>query len=445
MADRHLVRVGAEVYDEYIGASRTFEDVTTGTLQPTRPKVPDGTRYTSLGLFLHESTDIVPGRVSVRGGVRYGRFAFSTRPDPALGVGDEGVVTDAVTFHAGMVFGLTQTLNATVKVSRGFRAANAYDLGAIGLTGGGGFEMAPSTAVDLEALLGSSDGTAAVSTGRPLSALGPETAYSFEAGLKLDTGVVSGALTVFDLELVDAIQRRAVMVGSPVVGTVVAGHEIVRQDEAGRIFVAADPRPIVTRANVDRARIVGFEAVGEVRLGQRWLAGAHLSMADGHELGTGAFLRRMPPPIGGAFLRWASRDDGLWVEGVARFARPQTRLSPGDLSDARIGGFRTRSAIAGYFTGNATAFGLVEDGRLVETDETLAEVQDRVLGEADGAVMYDRTAGFLVLGVRVVWQVSARVALTLIGENLTDRNYRLHGSGVDASGANLQLSTRFTF
>jgi len=41
--------------------------------------------------------------------------------------------------------------------------------------------------------------------------------------------------------------------------------------------------------------------------------------------------------------------------------------------------------------------------------------------------------------------VSQHLDLTVIGENLTDRNYRLYGSGVDAAGANLQIRTRVRF
>ena len=33
----------------------------------------------------------------------------------------------------------------------------------------------------------------------------------------------------------------------------------------------------------------------------------------------------------------------------------------------------------------------------------------------------------------------------VIGENLTDRNYRLLGSGVDAPGANMQVRLRYGF
>ena len=33
----------------------------------------------------------------------------------------------------------------------------------------------------------------------------------------------------------------------------------------------------------------------------------------------------------------------------------------------------------------------------------------------------------------------------VIGENLTDRNYRLYGSGVDSPGINLEVKARYRF
>jgi outer membrane receptor protein involved in Fe transport len=153
----------------------------------------------------------------------------------------------------------------------------------------------------------------------------------------------------------------------------------------------------------------------------------------------------MPPPLGGVALRWISTGDGPWVEGVVSFAREQTRLNSADLSDARIGGLRTRTSIANYFNGTATDLGLVGGGVLLATGEGLAAVQSRILGEAAAAPLFTSQPGFVVIGVRAGWRVTPAVDLTAIGENLTDRNYRLYGSGVDAPGANLQLRLRYQF
>jgi outer membrane receptor protein involved in Fe transport len=72
-------------------------------------------------------------------------------------------------------------------------------------------------------------------------------------------------------------------------------------------------------------------------------------------------------------------------------------------------------------------------------------VQSRVLGDATSAPLYASAPGFVTLGVRMNLKLSTRVSLIAIGENLTDRNYRLYGSGADAPGVNLQLRIRSTF
>lgn len=435
---------GGEVYDEYIGASRELEAPLTGRREAMRPEIPDSTRYRSAGLFVQNVSGLFGGRVSLRTGLRYGHFSFRTTEQRRFGVDAERVATDALTFHTGAVLSLSPRVNLTATATRGFRAANAFDLGAIGLSGGG-FEISPARAAALGVDIGTSDGADALGTGAPVGRLGPESVYAVEAGLKLRTERFAGSVNGFNLELVDAIQRRTAIFPASIVGTVIAGHEIIRRDEAGRAFVAADARPVQTRVNVERARIVGLELDGQIRVTPALIASGHIAVANGHELATGTYLRRMPPPLGGTRVKWEPTRHGFWIEGVATFARAQRRLSPGDLSDARIGARRSRSSIAAFFNGTAADLGLVNHGVLVATGETLADVQARVLGTATAAPLFTRTPGFFVIGLRGGWRFGPRLELTVMADNLTDRNYRLHGSGVDAPGINVQARTKYRF
>jgi outer membrane receptor protein involved in Fe transport len=166
-------------------------------------------------------------------------------------------------------------------------------------------------------------------------------------------------------------------------------------------------------------------------------------MANGHLLPAGEFIRRMPPPMGGARLRWMG--GRTWVEGVASMAVRQTRLNSADLGDARVGALRTRASIANFFTGTAADLGLVRNGVLVQTGETLAEVQTRVLGGAASAPLYQSQPGYVVVGLRGGMRLTPQLDLTVIGENLGDVNYRLYGSGLDAPGFNVQVRTRYRF
>jgi hemoglobin/transferrin/lactoferrin receptor protein len=434
---------GGEIYDETIDAERS--QTTAGVAAAIRPLIPDGTRYRSTGLFGQAASRELAGRVSLRGGVRYNTYRYQTLENAPFAVHAERVTSDAVTFNSAATVVVTPSLRATVSASRGFRAANASDLGAVGVSGGGGFEISPAVAADLHAMVGSTDGADATTTGKRAGGLGPESEYAYEAGLRFRKGAVSMSATAFDLELFDAIQRRALIFDQPVVGLVVSGREIVRQDSEGRAYIAIDPRPVGTRVNSSRARVRGLDAEGSIRAGLHWNARAYFSMANGRDLETGASMRRMAPPMGGAVIGWQRAQESLRLEGTIAFARPQNRLSSGDLSDARIGGRRTTATIASYFTGTAVDTGLVKSGILRVTGETLAQVQARLLNGASASMLYTREPGWVAVGARALLPLAHAFDLIVIGENLTDRNYRIIGSGVDAPGANAQVRLRVRF
>jgi hemoglobin/transferrin/lactoferrin receptor protein len=434
--------VGAEFYDETIDASRQLVDPVLGT-QQARPDIADGTGYSSVGVFAQQGADLIPNRLTVRGGLRFSGFRFTSVANPTFGVVDERVASSSLTFQAAAVVTLVENLSLTANVTRGFRAANAGDLGNIGLTGGGGFEITPSRGAEMAALVGSTGGIDARSTGERLGGLRPEVVYQYDIGLKGRAGRVSGTVNGFDMELFDFIQRRALVFDTPVVGTSISGFQIVRQDTAGLAYISQDIRPIATRVNVDRARILGFDAEGEVRVNAAWTGSAFFSVANGRAMPSGEFVRRMPPPMGGAKLRW--HHDRLWAEGVVSVALEQTRLNSADLSDARIGALRTRASIATFFDGRAADLGLVQAGMLVSTGETLAAVQSRVLGTATSAPLFTSHPGYVVAGLRGGIRLGQRLDLSVIGENLLDRNYRLYGSGLDAPGRNVHARFSYRF
>jgi outer membrane receptor protein involved in Fe transport len=438
---RQQLVVGAELYDESIAASRDLVEANVPVR--ARPDVPDGTSYTSVGIFAQHVLDVVPNRLTLRGGARYSGFRFATKSDPELGVIEERVTASATTFQVAAVYRLTPGVNLTASVNRGFRAANAADFGSIGLTGGGGFEITPSTASSLGAFIGTTGATGAVSTGQRVPQLSPEVVYQYELGVKAALGRFSAAVNGFAMQLHDFIQRRALVFDTSIVGTTLSGFDVVRMDQTGLAYIAQDVRPIATRVNVDRARVTGFDAEGAWRLNSGLTASAYFSTANGRVLPDGEYLRRMPPPLGGAKLRWTR--ERIWTEGVLSFAGSQTRFNSGDSSDARIGALRTRASIATFFQGTATDMGLVSNGVLAATGESLSQVQDRLLGPAASAALYTSQPGFAVVGVRAGFRVTPSLDLSILGENLADVNYRLYGSGLDAPGINVQVRTRYRF
>lgn len=245
------------------------------------------------------------------------------------------------------------------------------------------------------------------------------------------------------MELFDFLQRRALVFDRNVVGTTISGFQVVRQDATGLGYIAQDVRPIATRVNVDRARIAGADVEGEFRLTSSWAASGHVSVIRGKVIPSGEFLRRIAPPMGTARLRWTA--ERTWAEGVVSFAGEQSQLNSADLTDARIGAVRTRASIATFFGAGATDLGLVRDGVLLATGETLPQVQQRVLGNAASAPLYLTHAGFVTLGLRGGIRLPSNLDLAVMLENLTDTNYRLYGSGVDAPGFDAQVRIRYQF
>ena len=104
-------------------------------------------------------------------------------------------------------------------------------------------------------------------------------------------------------------------------------------------------------------------------------------------------LSRIPPLNGTGELIW--RRDGFFVTAATRWSKAQDRLSIGDIADARI--------------------------------------------PAGG------TPGYLVFDLRTGLRVSSRTYLNAVLENLMDRRYRSHGSGIYGAGRslNVQISVEY--
>lgn len=443
VGSRQFLVFGTDIYRESITDANRAIITQAGVSTPNRPDIPNGTGYNSAGVFLQDTFDVLPNLLQLKGGLRFDRFGFSTVEDRALGVTAENVTQQAFTFQTAAVVRLADGLNATVNVTKGLRAANSADLGSVGLSGGGGFSIAPTTAAALGGQVGTTAAAGAVSTGALVPDLGPEQVYQYEVGLKASTSRFGGSVSVFNMEFQDFIERRAIVFPAGIVGSTISGFDVVRQDATGLAYIAQDVRPIVTTVNAGRARIKGFDVNGDVRLTSSLRASAYASVSTGRLLESDQFVRRMPPPMGGANLRWTGQR--AWVEGVLTFALEQTQLNSGDLSDARIGGVRTRASIATFFNGTATDLGLVQNGILLETGETLAQVQTRVLGTANSGQLFTSQAGYAVFSLRGGLDLTPQIGITVLGENLGDVNYRHYGSGVDAPGANVQVRARVRF
>ena len=447
-AGRSLVW-GGEIYDEYISSGAVVLDPASQQEHSRRGRFPDGSRYTSYGLFAQQGVELLRSRVRLQGGLRYSAFHFRTpsgRNEP--GVPDFSTMLDDVTFNVGAVLRVTDFFRLTGTVGRGFRAPNTTDFSAVGLTSNG-FEVSPGEAGKAGALIGSTADATALSTGHAASVLLPERAMNYELGAKFQTRRATLSLSAFHYTVSDFITKRTLLLAPGAVGSSIGGEPIVVQAPGGAVFTPLDPRPVLVRANVGQVRVRGFETDVEAQVTGSVFARAYFAYLRGVDTERGGPVGiegGLPPANGYLSLRWQPGSRPFWIEAYSHLAWQQSRLSSLELSDQRIGAMRSRADIAAFFQNGAVARGLVQDGRLLATGETLASVQDRVLGPGVvRAPLFLASPGYGTLNVRGGYRLSERSDLIVILENLGDRNYRVHGSGVDASGINIQLGYSLRF
>jgi hemoglobin/transferrin/lactoferrin receptor protein len=184
-------------------------------------------------------------------------------------------------------------------------------------------------------------------------------------------------------------------------------------------------------------------------LGEAWHASANFYYLRGRDKLTDAppdIEGGLPPASGFVSLRWQPRGKQYWLKGYSYLVGLEDRLSSLELADQRIGAVRLRSSVSRFFNNAAVARGLVSGGILLPTGETLEQLLDRVLGPGvQSAPLFTKTPGFVTANLRGGYQLSEQSDLIFVLENLLDKNYRFHGSGVDAPGFNLQVSYRVRF
>ncbi len=150
--------------------------------------------------------------------------------------------------------------------------------------------------------------------------------------------------------------------------------------------------PIFQKENAERAYTQGLEANGSVRLSKYWHLNGGLCYTFGHNLTLREPMRRIPPVFGRAVLEFSPAPWFARLEYLA--AGKQNRLAGGDLSDNRI--------------------------------------------PAGG------TPGWQVLNLHSGFE-RRRYALCLSVNNLLNRDYRTHGSGVNGVGRSGSMTLNLFF
>ncbi len=161
--------------------------------------------------------------------------------------------------------------------------------------------------------------------------------------------------------------------------------------------VTTDGRDVVQSQNVSSADIRGIEGYVHVVVTHSLTADLIVNYVYGEQSendGTEQPADRVPPFNGRLSFQYHA-NDSLLIEPYFLFAGAQDRLSPRDVQDVRI--------------------------------------------DPSG------TPGWMTTNIAATWQAGERWRASARVENIFDKRYRMHGSGIDATGRNLILSLQLSW
>ena len=461
---RNNLVIGGEFYYDRVRAPAYTFDPANASVTLSRPRVPDKATYHSVGVYAQDVWTAIPERLRLIGALRYGRAAYnSSAANSPLVNGqrlwpDDKLTADAVTPRFGAVVTIAEGFTVSAQVSRGFRTPHITDLGTVGLTGNG-FE---ANAVDLTgagATIGSTAGANAVSTGIPVAQLKPETSWTYEGGVHFHRSRIDIDVNGFVNDIYDNIVLQALILPQGAVGLRLGDQTITSQNANGAVFVPASPNAVLIRSSFGDSRIHGVEQKFDLRISRNWTVGQNFTWLRAEDKRTGlppTIEGGTPAPQGWLRVRYTSSKGRYWIEPYLYGARRQDKLSTLDLEDRRTGATRTRGAIGNFFARGARARGLIApgaDGRLGAADdllqptgETLAQVQNRVLGVGvNSAPLFTYIPGFLTGGIRGGYRIGESHDVVIDLENLNDKNYRGISWGMDAPGRSVTVRYQYRF
>jgi len=377
---------GGEFYYDILESQTIKTDLKTGAEQIDQQKgrFIDGSQFWDANLFVQDEIEL-HDRVELTLGNRL--TFFHTKADLSIrepGFDEYNESGNALTGNAGLVVGLTDQLNFVANVATSFRAPSLNDTTAVEVTNEG--IDAPSPGID------------------------SEKGWTVESGLKARYPRIIGSITFFHSRINDLVTRVPVQEAYSDQTLPQLYQDIQTANPGIDIFVFD---------NVDEVQIQGIEITATVPIRSGWSVYGNSTLTRGKVLLLNGKdpdpnkpwekrIRREPPLNGVAGIRWMQPANRFWGEFFVRGASKQDRLSRGDIRDPRIPG----------------------------TTRDTGEIEF----DADGQAIAQGTPGWVTLNLRGGIQISGYSRLTISLENLLDKRYREHGTGVDAPGLNVVVS-----
>lgn len=159
--------------------------------------------------------------------------------------------------------------------------------------------------------------------------------------------------------------------------------------------------PVVQLKNGEEGYLYGVEFDGIWNINDQWQARAHATFLDGkekklNEIGGSISedtIRRLSPISGSVALKWTHPSERFWIEGTLLAAATQDNLAAGDAGDSQ-------------------------------------------------RIPSNGTPGYLVANLYAGVQATDNIDLNFGLENITDQDYRVHGSGVNEAGINARFGAK---
>ena len=465
---------GGDFYRDKITAPAFTTDPVSRVVTLSRPRIPHGARYLSYGLFVQDVFTAIPERLRISGALRYSVASYKSRASNApLGPNGQPLFPDdsarfgSFSGRIGAMVNVGRGFDVAFKYTRGFRAPNTTDLGILGLVGNG-FEVDAVTAQSLGGFVGTTAGADAVSSGIPVTPLGPEITDSFDLTVRYTSKRFAAELVGFTNKLKDVYFDQALVLPPGAVGRFLGSEEIVAQNANGLVFVAGPTSPVLVRVNYDDARFNGVEFNAQARLNDQFSFNGNFTYIRAHSLLDGRppnIEGGVPPATAFLSLRYQPRPR-FYIEAYSTLAARQRRLSSLDLADRRTGAARSRQNIQNFFRRGGCVRGVTTPGAtgcgsaggiLIPTGETLAQVQNRLLPigatingvtavNNDTAVpMFTAVPGYGLFGVRGALKFGDRSEVLFDLENIFDKSYRGISWGIDGGGRGVTVRYRYKF
>ena len=375
---------GAEFYFDTIQSQTVKTDKGKEDVDNEKGRFINGSQFWDASLYLQDEIT-VHERVELTLGGRatfYQTNADLSVRDPAF---DEfNVFDNSLTGSAGVVVSLTEYLNFVSTFGTAFRAPSLNDTTAVEVTNEGVTAPSPD--------------------------LRPETSWTAEAGFKAQHDYFSGALTLFYSRVNDLVGRKPVQ-------DAYEGQEIPQlHQDLIREYPDID---VLVFDNIDEAQFQGIEFAGLIPIQPTLSVFGNVALLRGEVLTIGgnapdpkkpweARTRREPPLNGIVGVQWEPLNTQYWATFFVRGAAAQRRLNRSDIRDPRIQGSTRDPA--------------------------------KVKFDANGAAIDAGTPGWFTLNVRGGVRLFDYTRLTLSLDNLLNKRYRQHGSGVNSPGFNVSLT-----